>query len=223
MKFGRFHFEENKLQFDMNSSRALCLHNLNELDDNQHDPVELQKLLNQEKVSDLISRIKLLLLLTENCAKKNDLVPSLGFLEECKQLCTKYNLQHYLILCRLYEVQLNKSSSINAIRILNSCLTELLKYGDQYNVARCALLLGRLYLLELSEDRTISNYLNEAEHLLLLAKDIFTNFKETLYLKLTYLYLVFTYHDSTQVDKRKQMAKLYKQTDVKLETKPTVI
>jgi len=123
---------------------------------------------------------------------------------------------------------------------LNSCLTELLKYGDQYNVARCALLLGRLYLLELSEDRTISNCktsccfkfkctfifnldLNEAEHLLLLAKDIFTNFKETLYLKLTYLYLVFTYHDSTQVDKRKQMAKLYKQTDVKLETKPTVI
>lgn len=58
MKFGRFHSEENKLQFDMNSSRALCLHNLNELDDNQHDPVELQKLLNQEKVSDLISRIK---------------------------------------------------------------------------------------------------------------------------------------------------------------------
>lgn len=53
---------------------------------------------------------RLLLLLTENCAKKNDLVPSLGFLEECKQLCLKYNLQHYLILCHLYEVQLNKVS-----------------------------------------------------------------------------------------------------------------
>ena len=31
---------------------------------------------------------------------------------------------------------------------------------------------------------------SEAEHLLLLAKDIFTCFHETLYLKLTYLYLV---------------------------------
>ncbi len=64
---------------------------------------------------------------------------------------------------------------------------------------------------------------SEAEHLLLLAKDIFTCFHETLYLKLTYLYLVFTYHDSTQVEKRKQMAKLYKQIDVKLDTKPIVI
>lgn len=51
---------------------------------------------------------RLLLFLTETYAKKNDLVPSLGFLEECKQLCMKYNLQHYLVLCRLYEVQLNK-------------------------------------------------------------------------------------------------------------------
>ncbi len=94
--------------FQYVSSRAICLHNLNELDDTQRDPIELQKLLNQEKVSDLISRARLLLLLTENCAKKNDLVPSLGFLEECKQLCIKYNLQHNLILCRLYEIQLNK-------------------------------------------------------------------------------------------------------------------
>lgn len=39
-------------------SRAICLHNLNELDDSQRDPIELQKLLNHEKVSDLISRIK---------------------------------------------------------------------------------------------------------------------------------------------------------------------
>ena len=46
---------------------------------------------------------------------------------------------------------------MNSIRILNHCLTELLKYGDQYNVARCALLLGRLYLLELSEDRACHN------------------------------------------------------------------
>ncbi len=35
--------------------------------------------------------------------------------------------------------------------------------------------------------------LSEAEHLLLLAKDIFTCFHETLYLKLTYLYLVNIY------------------------------
>ena len=34
---------------------------------------------------------------------------------------------------------------------------------------------------------------------------------------------VFTYHDSTQVEKRKQMAKFYKQIDVKLDTKPLVI
>lgn len=40
------------------SSRAVCLHNLNELDDAQQDPIALQKLLNPEKVSDLISRIK---------------------------------------------------------------------------------------------------------------------------------------------------------------------
>jgi len=75
----------------------------------------------------------------------------------------------------------------------------------------------------MAEDRACPNYLSEAEHLLLLAKDIFTCFHETLYLKLTYLYLVFTYHDSTQVEKRKQMAKLYKQIDVKLDTKPIVI
>ena len=37
--------------------------------------------------------------------------------------------------------------------MLNYCLTELLKYGDQYNAARCALLLGRLYLLEMADDR----------------------------------------------------------------------
>ena len=114
-----------ELGFDfLLSSRAICLHNLNELDDTQRDPIELQKLLNQEKVSDLylenqvnekflfsVTRSmlsRLLLLLTENCAKKNDLIPSLGFLEECKQLCIKYNLPHHLILCRLYEVQLNK-------------------------------------------------------------------------------------------------------------------
>ncbi|CAF3371539.1 unnamed protein product [Rotaria sp. Silwood1] len=211
----------NYSQIEYEIRRAICLHNLNELDDSQRDPIELQKLLNQEKVSDLISRIKLLLLLTENCAKKNDLVPSLGFLEECKQLCVKYNLQHYLILCRLYES--NFTTSQESIRILNYCLTELLKYGDRYNVARCALLLGRLYLLEMAEDRAYPNYLAEAEHLLLLAKDIFTCFHETLYLKLTYLYLVFTYHDSTQVEKRKQMAKLYKQIDIKLDTKPIVI
>jgi hypothetical protein len=83
--------------------------------------------------------------------------------------------------------------------------------------------------------------LSEAEHLLLLAKDIFTCFHEILYLKLTYLYLVntfilnfiekdniifiqvFTYHDPAQVEKRKQMAKLYKQVDVKLDSKPIVI
>lgn len=116
----------------------------------------------------------------------------------------------------------------------------MLKYGDQYNVARCALLLARLYLLEMAEDRAYSSCkkidkiiflwsiifisdLSEAEHLLLLSKDIFICFHETLYLKLTYLYLVFTYHDSTQVEKRKQMAKLYKQIDVKLDTKPIVI
>ncbi|CAF5106963.1 unnamed protein product, partial [Rotaria sp. Silwood1] len=98
----------NYSQVEYEIRRAICLHNLNELDDSQRDPIELQKLLNPEKVSDLISRITLLLLLTENCAKKNDLVLSLGFLEECKQLCVKYNLQHYSILCRLYEVQLNK-------------------------------------------------------------------------------------------------------------------
>ncbi|CAF3934819.1 unnamed protein product [Rotaria magnacalcarata] len=216
----------NYSQIEYEIRRAICLHNLNELDDSQRDPIELQKLLNQEKVSDLISRIKLLLLLTENCAKKNDLVPSLGFLEECKQLCIKYNLQHYLILCLLYEVQLNKSNfttSQESIRILTFCLTELLKYGDRYNVARCALLLGRLYLLEMAEDRVYPNYSSDAEHLLLLAKDIFTSFQETLHLKLTYLYLVFTYHDSIQVEKRKQMAKLYKQIDVKLDNKPTVI
>ncbi|CAF0846952.1 unnamed protein product [Adineta ricciae] len=216
----------NYSQVEYEIRRTLCLHNLNELDDGQHDPIQLQKLLNCEKVSDLISRIKLLLLLTENCAKKNDLVPSLGLLEECKQLCIKYNLRHYLILCRLYEVQLNKSISLTSqesIRILNYCLTELLKYGDQYNVARCALLLGRLYLLEMGEDRTPATYMSEVEHLLLLAKDIFTCFHETLYLKLTYLYLVFTYHDSSQVEKRKQMAKLYKQIEVKLDTKPIVI
>ncbi|CAF4618494.1 unnamed protein product [Rotaria socialis] len=254
----------NYSQIEYEIRRAICLHNLNELDDSQRDPIELQKLLNQEKVSDLISRIKLLLLLTENCAKKNDLVPSLGFLEECKQLCIKYNLQHYLILCLLYEVQLNKSNfttSQESIRILTFCLTELLKYGDRYNVARCALLLGRLYLLEMADDRVYPNFecflirfhplifltnynpielLNllhidylpirliildssEAEHLLLLAKDIFISFQETLHLKLTYLYLVFTYHDSIQVEKRKQMAKLYKQIDVKLDNKPTVI
>ena len=40
------------------SSRAICLHNLNELDDAQLDPIALQKLLNPEKVSDLISRVK---------------------------------------------------------------------------------------------------------------------------------------------------------------------
>ncbi|CAF1164046.1 unnamed protein product [Adineta steineri] len=216
----------NYSQVEYEIRRAICLHNLNELDDSQRDPIELQKLLNHEKVSDLISRIKLLLLLTENCAKKNDVVPSLGFLEECKQLCIKYNLQHYLILCRLYEVQLNKSTSTTcqeSIRILNFCLSELLKYGDQYNVARCALLLGRLLLLEMTEERTCPNNLSEAEHLLLLAKDIFTCFHETLYLKLTYLYLIFTYHDSIQVEKRKQMTKLYKQIDIKLDTKPIVI
>ena len=80
--------------------------------------------------------------------------------------------------------------------------------------------------------------LHEAEQLLLLAKDIFIRLQETLYLKLTYLYLVirypisdenraslqvFTYHDASQVDKRKQMAKCYKQVDVKLDTKPMVI
>ncbi len=47
-----------ELNFCVFSSRAICLHNLNELDDTQRDPIELQKLLNQEKVSDLISRIK---------------------------------------------------------------------------------------------------------------------------------------------------------------------
>ena len=124
------------------------------------------------------------------------------------------------------------------MRILHHSLTELLKYGDQYNVARCALLLARLYLFDITEDRT--NVHSEAEHLLLLAKDILTSFHETLLLKLTYLYLVsqnakkcvendwivfqvFTYHDSNQVEKRKQMTKFYKQIDVKLDTKPIVI
>lgn len=70
-----------------------------------------------------------------------------------------------------------------------------MKYGDQYNVARCALLLARLYLFESAEDRTNVHFeIRQAEHLLLLARDIFTAFHETLYLKLTYLYLVSVQH-----------------------------
>ncbi|CAF4987283.1 unnamed protein product, partial [Rotaria sp. Silwood1] len=154
----------NYSQVEYEIRRAICLHNLNELDDSQRDPIELQKLLNLEK---------LLLLLTENCAKENDLVLSLGFLEECKQLCVKYNLQHYSILCRLYEVQLNKCNFTKpqeSIRILNYCLTELLKSGDRYNVARYVLLLGRLYLLEIAEDRVYHNCnleFNGTEYLLI--------------------------------------------------------
>lgn len=50
--------------------------------------------------------------------------------------------------------QSTSSTAQESIRILNSCLTELLKHGDQFNVARCALLLGRLLLLEITDDRT---------------------------------------------------------------------
>ncbi|CAF1534516.1 unnamed protein product, partial [Didymodactylos carnosus] len=82
-------------QIEYEIRRAMCLHNLNELEDCQIEPLRLYKSLNTEKVSDLIARVRLLLLLTENCAKKNDLVQSLGFLDECKQLCVKYSLNHY--------------------------------------------------------------------------------------------------------------------------------
>lgn len=37
------------------------------------------------------------------------------------------------------------------------------------------------------------------------------------------VFQVFTYHDSNQVEKRKQMSKFYKQIDGKLDTKPIVI
>ncbi len=54
-----FHRGKTKMIFIfLKISRTICLHNLNELDDSQRDPIELQKLLNHEKVSDLISRIK---------------------------------------------------------------------------------------------------------------------------------------------------------------------
>ncbi|CAF0942486.1 unnamed protein product, partial [Didymodactylos carnosus] len=118
-------------------------------------------------------------------------------------------------------IQLKKHSpnlTVESVRTLSYCLTELLKHGDQYSIGRCALLLAKYYLIE-SDDFYNPN---EAKNLLCLSKDIFSCLHDTLYLKLTCLYLIFTYNALAQAEKRKQTAKEYRQIQLQI-VKPVLI